>query len=183
MAALDTSGGVIVIKDAPHALDKDTRTLFAADNLKNNRKKSQNSVIPELHLLSYYGDITGPKELHFRNRCMGRIQTYLEHIPFAKHPELKVNTSVMHSIFESIQIMHISHYSFEFALNISNTQLLDDYQTPNNAYNTNNDYLIGAYQHSKYQDDISEFVTIGLTSALSMTNDEQNTTTNALYQF
>eukprot|EP01084_Bolivina_argentea_P023981 44777_1 len=193
MAVLDTTYGQLVIKDTSHAIDKDTRTLFASDNRKNDKRKPKISEIPELRLLSYYGDITGPKELRLRRHCMELIHTKLKKMHFTTVPvssnykqhqsqtDISVDTATMQTIFNSIQITHISHYSFEFVVNISTTSLLDEYKTENNTTKSNC-YLVSTYQRSEFDNHRNEFVTLGITSAVS-NNDYEDRKNKELYNF
>eukprot|EP01084_Bolivina_argentea_P288885 495919_1 len=177
--ALDTSNFQLQIKDTTHVINKDTRTLFAYDNLKHKKysgKKSAN--IPELRLLSYYGDITGPNELCLRNECMKLMQSYLENLDISVF-EYKTSpnmTSTLQSIFDpsNIEIMHISHYSSEFVVNISNTTFLDKHTSTDTQ---SNHYLVATYQQSEYSALIEQFITIGITKSVS------HSTNTQLYNF
>eukprot|EP00483_Globobulimina_turgida_P003121 UN03126 len=149
-------------------MDKDTRSLFTFDNRKNEKRYIKHTDIPDLRLPSYYADITGPKELHLKNHCTKLIQS-------APQTTFKNTALVNHC---SIEIMHISHYSSEFIVNISNNTLFIDTEEHKLATDTStNRYLVCAYQQSTYDDHRDEFLTIGVTSSIG------HSLNNRLYNF
>jgi len=222
---MGSNGGVLQIKDVPHAIDKDCRSLFALDNLKKQSRKKADASLFEPFAVNYYGDITGPCELQLIQKSNTLIQQFIngntssedEKIDFAgitavtpmtpntneteesndeepnsyeKHyhdqnrraslsMSLALNRCNHILLHSTVHVLHISHYSFEWIMNVNDTIFTEELKSDdqdvvaNNNSNITNHYLIGTYQKTTYDQEMSdEFITMGVTSNLSC-DDEQ----------
>ncbi len=122
MAVLDTRAGNLVIKDIPHAIIKDPRSIFSNESSDDDAKEG----ITELHLLLHYANIVGSNELNLRNQCVPMLQndlkTWKNNVLSADEESVKLCEQMFQQSI--IEIMHISHYSIEFVLNLTNTDFI-----------------------------------------------------------
>jgi len=70
-------------------------------------------------------------------------------------------------------ILHVSHYSFEWAVNVNGSMFVDSAQQARSRRQGLNHYLVGAYQKTQYDRKmVNEFITMGLTHNIPHREDQ-----------